>query len=257
MFVVIIFSIFKQQRHMTSQTGNKDLEANFKKRLLLLVTLSLVFGLGWGIGLFTTSSLPVQWLRFSFQIIFVVLTSFQGLFIFILYGIRLLKVRRVWLKWFYILSSQQEKAVQVDITLRSNYDISSNRTPPKPMYQLGSFKDESTSVELKTSRTPSPPTSSPIATPELTSSLTPTPITAISINTEHQITEMTVTKMLEDSSLLDSILADITPTVDCNDEEKQEIKDSLPDLQIKSDVNRHRSLEASLSTYSDLESVQV
>ena len=261
MFVIIVFSILKQQRHMTSQTGNKDLEVTFKKRLLLLVTLSLLFGLGWGIGLFATNSLPVQWLRFSFQIIFVVLTSFQGLFIFILYGIRLFKVRSVWLKWFYILSNQQDKAVQVDITLRSTYNkSSSNRAPPIPMYQLGSFKDESTSAELKsyaTSRTPSPPTSSPIVTPELTSSLTPTPNPAIPKDTEHQITEMTITKILKDSSLLDSILADITSTVDHRDEEDQEVKDTLPDLQIKSDVNRHRSLEASLSTYSDLESVQV
>ena len=264
MFVIIVFSIFKQQRHMTSQTGNKDLEANFKKRLLLLVTLSLLFGLGWGIGLFATNSLPVQWLRFSFQIIFVVLTSFQGLLIFILYGIRLLKVRRVWLKWFYILSNQQEKAVQVDITLRTDYNkSSSDKIPQKPMYQLGSFKDESTSVELKsyaTSRTPSPPTSSPVVTPEQTSSQTPTPIpnAIVPEDTEDQITENTAAKILKDTSLQDSLLTHRTSTVDHYDhDEKQELKDSLPDLQRRSDVNRHRSLEASLSTYSDLESVDV
>ena len=234
MFVIIVFSIFKQQRHMNSQqTGNKNFKANFKKRLLLLVTLSLLFGLGWGIGLFATNSLPVHWLRFSFQIIFVVLTSFQGLFIFILYGIRVLKVRRVWLKWFYILSNRQEKAVQVDITLRSSYNkSSSNKTPQKPMYQLGLP----------------------------TSSLTPTPIPNATVpeDAEHQITENTAAKTLKDTSLQDSLLTNRTSTVDHHDhDEKQELKDSLPDLQRRSDVNRHRSLEASPSTYSDLESVDV
>ena len=233
MFVIIVFSIFKQMHHMTSQTGNKTLEANLKKRLLLLVILSLLFGLGWGIGLFTTNSLPVHWLRFSFQIIFVVLTSFQGLFIFILYGIRLLKVRRVWLKWFYTLSNRQDKAVQVDITLRNNYNkSSSDKTPQKPMYQLGSFKDESTSVELKscvTSSTSSPPISSPVITPELTSSQTPIPDATVPEDAEHQITEKTAAKILKDTSLQDSLLTNETSTVDQHDE-KQELKDSLPDL---------------------------
>ena len=232
MFVIIVISIFKQMHHMTSQTGNKDLKANLKKRLLLLVILSLLFGLGWGIGLFATNSLPVQWLRFSFQIIFVVLTSFQGLLIFILYGIRLLKVRRVWLKWFYILSNRQEKAVQVDITLRNNYNKSSNKPTSKPMYQLGSFKDESTSVELKscvTSSTSSPPISSPVMTPELTSSLTSIPDAIEPEDTEDQITEKTAAKILKDTSLQDSLLTNETSTVDQHDE-KQELKDSLPDL---------------------------
>lgn len=100
------------------------LQTNPKQQIFMLVTLSLLFGLGWGIGLAATNSFPVQWLRYSFQIIFVVLVSLQGLFFFLVYGVRLLKIRRVWLKWMYIITNQHSKAVLVDSNIRGTNSAS-------------------------------------------------------------------------------------------------------------------------------------
>ena len=150
MFVIIVVSICRQQARMSAETGNKELKVNAKKRLLMLITLSLLFGLGWGLGLAGTESLNVQWLRYSFQLCFIVLTGFQGLFLFILYCLRISRVRRIWLKWYYLATGQRDKASTLVFT-RSRSMISrgghrSNGNSQK--IQLGSFGDEN-KVELK------------------------------------------------------------------------------------------------------------
>jgi hypothetical protein len=105
MFVIIAFAVFKHQRTTTK---------NINGKLMTLLTISLLFGLNWVFAFASTQSLPVQWLRLSFQILFVLLGGFHGFYLFILYGLRLPKVRSVWLKWFYILTNQRDKANAVD-----------------------------------------------------------------------------------------------------------------------------------------------
>lgn len=116
MFIIIIVSISKQQAKMKVSTGNQALQSSFKKQVMMLLTLSLLFGLGWSLGLAATNSLPYIWLRTIFEILFIVLTGFQGLFIFILYGLRLHKIRMVWLKWTYVVIGQRSKAARLDIS---------------------------------------------------------------------------------------------------------------------------------------------
>ena len=143
---------------MKNATGNKMLQSNLKKQLMMLLTLSLLFGLGWSFGLAATNSLPVPWLRFSFEVIFLVLTAFQGLFIFILYCARLKKVRKVWLKWFYMLSRQHSKAMMLDLSrsTHSTRNFENNNT----IMKMGSFGTsastshhvrQSSSIKLKKS----------------------------------------------------------------------------------------------------------
>ena len=144
LFVVIICSISRQQAKMSGATGNKELELTFKKRLVISVTLSILFGLGWAIGLAGTRSLSVNYLRYSFQIVFVVLSAFQGLFIFIAYGLRLQKVRLIWLKWLYIVVGKHDLALSIatrDTVRFSRPQFNHNMT-------LGTF-DSNNGVELK------------------------------------------------------------------------------------------------------------
>ena len=129
---------------MSGATGNKELELTFKKRLVISVTLSILFGLGWAIGLAGTRSLSVNYLRYSFQIVFVVLSAFQGLFIFIAYGLRLQKVRLIWLKWLYIVVGKHDLALSIatrDTVRFSRPQFNHNMT-------LGTF-DSNNGVELK------------------------------------------------------------------------------------------------------------
>lgn len=135
---------------MSSQTGNSNLQST-AKQLVLMTTLSILFGLGWGVGLAATTSFPVQWLRYSFQIAFIIIIGFQGLFIFILYGLKVTKVRKTWLKWFYKVTNQHMKAQKVEYSMKSTYHFRSSGQKTKTMsYTLGTF-DDCNNVELKKS----------------------------------------------------------------------------------------------------------
>lgn len=145
-FIVIVCSIFRQQTKMSGATGNKKLQLPVRSRLVISFTLSILFGLGWGIGLATTSSIPINFVRYSLQIIFVLLTSFQGLYIFIAYGLRLKKVRLTWLKWFLIIIGQHDKA----LSLASHDTLRLYGKNSQSHCVRGSFGDPcSDAVELK------------------------------------------------------------------------------------------------------------
>ena len=132
---------------MSGSTGNKELQLSLKKRLVIAISLSVLFGLGWGIGLAGTQSLSVDFLRYSFQIIFILLTAFQGFFLFVAYGVRLRKVRLTWLKWLYIVSGQPDKASSVDVTGTFQQSSKGRQSPSfQRQYTLGDFENE---VELK------------------------------------------------------------------------------------------------------------
>ncbi|XP_019856351.1 PREDICTED: adhesion G-protein coupled receptor G6-like [Amphimedon queenslandica] len=149
MFLIIIISLSKQQCKMKSQTGNANLGSTTAKQLMLMITLSVLFGLGWGLGLASTSKFPIQWLRYSFEVAFIIAVTFQGLFIFILYGIKVVKVRKTWLKWFYLVTVQREKAQKVEYSLKStSYSMRQSSKKLKAMtYSLGTY--DSGNVELK------------------------------------------------------------------------------------------------------------
>ncbi len=139
MFVIITTSIARQQNKMKTSTGNKSLQTNFKQQTMLLLTLSLIFGLGWSLGLAATNSLPITWLRSTFEFLFIALTGFQGLFILLLYGVRLRNVRIVWLKWVYTIGGQRSKAASLELGTQST----SGGRQKRPTYQLGSYQTSS------------------------------------------------------------------------------------------------------------------
>ena len=70
-----------------------------KQQFVIAITLSLLFGLGWGVGLPATQALYIAPIRDMFSILFVVLTAFQGLFVFLMHTIRSKEVRNLWKSW--------------------------------------------------------------------------------------------------------------------------------------------------------------
>ena len=68
---------------------------------MIAIVLSILFGLGWGIGLLATEKISSTSIRDMFASLFIIITSFHGLFVFILHCARSKDSRDEWLKWFF------------------------------------------------------------------------------------------------------------------------------------------------------------
>ena len=93
-FILIMVSL--SSRPNLKKEGSK--KANYRKlkeNLWVAMGLSVLFGLGWGIGLLATTGLP-SFIHIIFEWAFTIMTAFQGLIIFILYCLRAAEVRKVW-----------------------------------------------------------------------------------------------------------------------------------------------------------------
>ena len=98
MFIIIMASICKHTKGADHKKGiNVD---SIKKNIVIALTLATIFGLGWGIGLASTTKLPIKELALAFQIIFSLLVGFQGVLIFLLHGVRNKDVRNLWKQCF-------------------------------------------------------------------------------------------------------------------------------------------------------------
>ena len=96
-FLIIIFSLVCRPsvRH---NKGGKEKLRKVKENFLIALGLSILFGLGWSIGLLASSDLhdavrrPAEW-------VFTVLTAFLGVYLFVLYIVRSAEARKVWKQW--------------------------------------------------------------------------------------------------------------------------------------------------------------
>lgn len=105
-FGVIFMSLVRKYlSSSTKETRSKDKKNQksfLKQQLLVAITLSVLFGLGWGIGLLATNDIYTnKTIRDLFASLFVLITSFHGLFIFIMHCLRSKDVRSIWKKWLF------------------------------------------------------------------------------------------------------------------------------------------------------------
>ncbi len=100
----IYVSIFWSLLRKTPSKIERSATAKLKQHFIIALTLSLLFGLGWGVGLAATSSIPVAELSYTLQTVFVLLTSFQGLWIFMMNCVRPEEARRVWQSWVHVIT---------------------------------------------------------------------------------------------------------------------------------------------------------
>ena len=80
---------------MKKEGGRKGDHQKLKENLWVAMGLSILFGLGWAIGLLASTGLP-SYIQTLFEWIFTVMTAFQGIIIFILYCLRAAEARKVW-----------------------------------------------------------------------------------------------------------------------------------------------------------------
>ena len=102
-FVIIIISLTKKV-HDSKRLNKKDDKQNvtfIRQQLIIATTLSVLFGLGWGIGLFATQDIHNNKIsRDVFAALFVIVTAFHGLFMFLMHCVRSKDVRQVWKNLF-------------------------------------------------------------------------------------------------------------------------------------------------------------
>ena len=99
MYIIILTSVYKN-RHKSSKMMELSSSKKFNikehlKNIVIAVTLAIVFGLGWGLGLLSTSY-PVEELTWTIQFIFSLFVGTQGILLFTLHGICNSDVRNFW-----------------------------------------------------------------------------------------------------------------------------------------------------------------
>ena len=104
MFVIIMASICKHTRG--TEVKNQGKLASTRNNAVIALTLGVIFGLGWGIGLAATSG-TIKQLTFAFQILFSIVVGTQGALIFLFHGIRNKDVRNLWLQCFSRLGGKK------------------------------------------------------------------------------------------------------------------------------------------------------
>ena len=101
-FIIIIVSLLQKTFQSDIKTKNNNNITFVCQQLSIAVTLSIMFGLGWGIGLLATQDIHTnKTVRDLFAALFVIITGFHGLLIFIMHCLRSKEVRNTWKRWFY------------------------------------------------------------------------------------------------------------------------------------------------------------
>ena len=127
LFVIIMLRLLGRRcKTKYNESSTKNQNMSFKQQFMIAITLSLLFGLGWGVGLLATQSLyTVTAIRDTFAVLFILLTSFQGLFIFIMHCVRSKEVRKEWIKWGYRMVGKEPP---LSVTNSSVSHFSTRRT---------------------------------------------------------------------------------------------------------------------------------
>ena len=106
-FIIIIISLLRKKFQSNIKSKNNFNIKFVREQLFVAVALSVMFGLGWGIGLLATQDIHTnKTVRDLFAALFVIITAFHGLFIFIMHCLRSKEVKNVWIRWFFNVSGK-------------------------------------------------------------------------------------------------------------------------------------------------------
>ena len=119
MFILIMVSICSHtQGPVTDKKEGSKIKA-MQTNFTIAVTLSVVFGLGWALGLAATS-LPVKELTLTFQILFSIFVGVQGVLLFLLHGVRNQDIRKVWIQCFAMIGQKSRLTSIISSTKTSS-----------------------------------------------------------------------------------------------------------------------------------------
>ena len=108
MFVIILASILHHTQNHAATLGDKSGKLRaIRQKVIIALTLSLVFGLGWGLGLLATSTRVIG-ITIGFQVIFTLFVGAQGLLMLVFHGFRSEKAREVWKQWLNFVTRRHK-----------------------------------------------------------------------------------------------------------------------------------------------------
>ena len=100
-FIIIIVSFLQKTFQSDIKTKNNNNIKFVRQQLSIAVTLSIMFGLGWDIGLLATQDIHTnKTVQDLFAALFVIITAFHGLVIFIMHYLCSEQVTITWKQWF-------------------------------------------------------------------------------------------------------------------------------------------------------------
>ena len=92
---VLIFGNLLCRPNVKKEMGNKGNLRRLKENFIIALGLSLLFGMGWAVGLLASSDLPAG-VRYPAEWVFTLATAFLGVYLFVLYVIRSEEAREFW-----------------------------------------------------------------------------------------------------------------------------------------------------------------
>ena len=98
MFIIIMVSLCKTSTTSTPKNSKGGSRHKLRNNVIIAAGLALVLGLGWGFGL-AASSNNITALACSFQFLFSVFVSCQGLLILFFHGVRNKNAKKAWRSW--------------------------------------------------------------------------------------------------------------------------------------------------------------
>ena len=103
-YAIILATLCRRNYQKQDEETNNRIK--IKQQLVAAAILSILFGLGWGIGLLATEGVRLEALRDFLSAVFIICTAFQGLMIFILQTLRSKQARTTWVRWFHMATGR-------------------------------------------------------------------------------------------------------------------------------------------------------
>ena len=118
---ILIFASLLCRPNVRKETSNQGKLRKLKENFTIALGLSLLFGMGWAVGLLASSDVHAA-VRYPAEWIFTFMTAFLGVYLFLLYILRSSEARGFWMRW---LLCQRKKSPLVGAS-----NTTSSRTRP-------------------------------------------------------------------------------------------------------------------------------
>ena len=150
-FVSLIKKSFQSNLKNVKSKDDKSKKSFVRQQLVIVTTLSILFGLGWGIGLLATQDIHTNNIvRDLFAALFVIITAFHGLLIFIMHCLRSKEVRNTWKRCFFGVTGKDISEFSSSFSLKHQRKVQTSsrftaKSPASPEKASGVFVyDDST-----------------------------------------------------------------------------------------------------------------
>ena len=106
---ILIFASLLCRPNVQKEASNRSNMRKLKENFMVALGLSLLFGIGWAVGLLASSDAPDA-VRLPAEWIFTIVNAFLGVYLFVLYVVRSPEARKQWKKW---LCCQRKKCIDL------------------------------------------------------------------------------------------------------------------------------------------------